>query len=342
MVADLSGQCDSLAPRLRSSVSAIAFVISSSVADAEWLVSSRPTDLACIVSTPLDTHACQLMLLFLRSNHGHRGRRSVYETPPSGSGLLLQPSLHQKVALAGAGSFIPPCLPARCLDRRGSHALSDQLPVSDRLPMAAQDSSHLISFSCPATPDTSSSGRGEPCSRAQDARSSGSQTFYQHASPQPAGTGGSIDPSQASSSARLTAAAHGRTESDSEDEMRYARSPGDRASHHVNGCMGRQPSWRGAAQHEHAGQHSTLERQLSHDHSGYCQRCGSGSLDRRPSRELIGARRPSRHTQDSLAGLLGQQKDHLATLPPSPFSILHQPQQELLRSPSSSDEVSQS
>lgn len=226
------------------------------------------------------------------------------------------------------------------MDRYGSHALSDQLPVSDRLPMATQPSNHLISFSCPATPDTSSSGRGEPSSRAQVGRSSGSPNFYQHASLQPAGTAGLPQPGRASSSARLTAAAQMRAESDSEDELRHARSSSDRASHHENAGMGRQTSWRGAAQHEQSGQHSILERQLSHDHSSYCQRCGSGSLDRRPSRELIGARRPSWHSQDSLAGLLGRQKDHLTTLPPSPFSILHQSQHDLLRSPSSSDEVS--
>ena len=283
------------------------------------------------------------MLLLHRSNYGHKaaliGGHSARTTSPVIE-LQSQPSFHQEVVCAGAGSYIPPSLPAHCMDRHGSHALSDQLPVSDRLPIAAQHSSHLISFSCPATPDTSSSGRGKPSTRNQARHSSGSQNSYQHASLQPVGTGGSSDPSQASSTARLAAAAHGRAESDSEDELRHARSSSDRAAHHESGCMGRQTSWRGAAQHEHAGKHSALERQLSHDHSGYCQRCGSGSLDRRPSRELIGARRPSRHTQDSLAGLLGQHKDHLTNLPPSPFSILHQSQQELLRSPSSSDEVS--
>ena len=45
-----------------------------------------------------------------------------------------------------------------------------------------------------------------------------------------------------------------------------------------------------------------------------------------------------------MASHLGQHpgliKEQLVALPPSPFSILHQSQQELYRSPSSTDEVS--
>ena len=251
---------------------------------------------------------------------------------------------HLNVMHAGAGSYAPPSLPAHSLGRHSSHALSEQLPVSDRLPLGIQPSGHLISFSCPATPDTSSSGRDEPSNMIQGTHSSKLQSPHQQASSQPAGERGSSDRSQASSLVRLAVAAQTRADSDSEDELKCVGSSHNRACYGQDGSAGRQRSWTGAIQPEHPGQRSSLERQLSHDHSGYCQRCRSGSLERRPSRELIAARQPSRRTQDSLAGLLGQHpsltKGQLVALPPSPFSILHHSQQALPRSPSSCDEVS--
>lgn len=64
----------------------------------------------------------------------------------------------------------------------------------------------------------------------------------------------------------------------------------------------------------------------------------------RPSRERIGARRSSRHTQDSQLGhMLGRApsltKEQLVALPASPFSILHNAPHELLCSPSTPDKV---
>ena len=242
---------------------------------------------------------------------------------------------------AGAGSYVPPPLPPHCPDRLGSRALSDQLPISDRLPISAQRSGHLISYSCPATPDTSCSGHGDPSSRVQGLRSTELQNPYQHASPQPVRDKGFSDPSQAFASAGLTIATQATAGSDSEEEIRHAR--GTRNRSFRDDGIERQSSWRRTVQPEPSGQHNTSERQLSHEHSGYCQRCRSGSLDRGPSSDVIGARRPSRHTQDSMAGRLAQNsclmKTQLLALPPSPFSILHQSQRELLRSPSSVDEV---
>jgi len=252
----------------------------------------------------------------------------------------------------GPGSYVPPSISVQRLDRRPSRAASHQLSVSDRLPISMQPSSHLICFSCPATPDTSApdtsahdtsaSERDEPTGRQQTPHCTRTQSPCQHASLQPATYRGFSSPKRATSSSKLNDAMQHKIESDSEDEMRHARSDGHMPSYVEGSSAIARQSSRRCSLHPDS-EHSRHERELTHEHNGYCKSCKSGSIDRRPSRELIGARRPSRHTQDSQGGFPGRAgsltQHQLVSLPPSPFSILHNAQQELLRSPSLHDEV---
>lgn len=160
----------------------------------------------------------------------------------------------------------------RILDRRGSRAASDVLPVLEQLPVSTQPGGHLLSFSCPATPDTSAhDASASECDKSPSKRQTRSTThshIKQGLPPVPMYRG---FPSltQAQSSGASAELQH-MMETDSEDELR----PGSALSHGRGGpCMGRQASFTAGAMPEYPPRLGGHDGQLNYDHSPFCKRC---------------------------------------------------------------------
>ena len=202
-------------------------------------------------------------------------------------------------------------------------------------------SSRLMSFSQPTTPDRPHSDHNAVTSTQGMPRTT--RGFLQDGSLQAAECAGSA-PARHSMPPQPCSILQAAGESDSEDEARHpyaqaASSPPGPSSLSL-----------------HAHSPGCRQAPYAHDPDALCRACRAGSLGRsgslgrldsmgrRPSRELAGSQRPSRHSQDSLLRQPSQAasltKEQLISLPPSPFSILHNAQHNLLRSGSSHDEVS--
>ena len=207
--------------------------------------------------------------------------------------------------------------------------------------MSTTSSSRLMSFNQPTTPDrypadhdAVNSAQGMPGT---------TKGFLQDGSLQAVDCAGSA-PARHSMPPQPCSVPQARVESDSEDEARH---PCGQAASFTQGFS--HPSlhayWPGSRQLQHAPDPGPLCRVCR---AGSLGRSGSlgraDSMGRRPSRELAGSQRPSRHSQDSLirqpSRTASLTKEQLISLPPSPFSILHNAQHDLLRSGSSHDEVS--
>ena len=132
--------------------------------------------------------------------------------------------------------------------------------------------------------------------------------------------------------------------SDSEDEARHTYTQATSSPQDVSRHLLHAP-WPGCRQPQHAPDPGALCRVCR---AGSLGRSGSlgraDSTGRRPSGELAGSQRLARRSQDSLirppSRAASLTKEQLISLPPSPFSILHDAQHDLLRSGSSHDEVS--
>ena len=207
--------------------------------------------------------------------------------------------------------------------------------------MSTTFSSRLMSFSQPATPERPPSDHDAVISR--QCMPGTTKGFLQGDSLQVVECDGSA-PARHSMPPQPCSVRRARGESDSEDEARH---PCAQTAALVQDCS--HPSlhahWPGCRQLQHAPNPGGLCRVCR---AGSLGRSGSlgraDSLGRRPSRELVGSPRLSRHSQDSVirqpSRAASLTKEQLISLPPSPFSILHSAQHELLRSGSSHDEVS--
>lgn len=207
--------------------------------------------------------------------------------------------------------------------------------------MSTTSCSRLTSFSQPTPPDGRPSDRDAAISR--QGMPGTTKGFLQGDSLQASVRGGSA-PTRHSMLPQPCGLPETRGESDSEDEAHH---PGAQAATSPQGVSRHSlhAHWPGCRQPQHAPDPGALCRVCR---AGSLGRSGSlgraDSMGRRPSRELAGSQRPSRHSQDSLirqpSRAASQTKEQLISLPPSPFSILHNAQHDLLRSGSSHDEVS--
>ena len=174
---------------------------------------------------------------------------------------------------AGTSSYDPPSIASPgILDRRGSRAASDMLPVLEQLPVSTQPGGHLMSFSCPATPDTSTHDPlASECDKSPSKRQTRSTThspMQQGLSPVPMYR--SFPSRTQAQSSGASAELQHRPDTDSEDELR----PGSALSHGGGGpCMGRQASFTAGAMPEFSPGLGAHDGQLNYDHSPSCKRC---------------------------------------------------------------------
>ena len=207
--------------------------------------------------------------------------------------------------------------------------------------MSTTSSSRLMSFSQSTPPDGRPSDRDAAISR--QGMPGTTKGFLQGDSLQASVCGGSA-PARHSVLPQPCGLPEARGESDSEDEARH---PGAQAATSLQGVSRHSlhAHWPGCRQPQHAPDPGALCRLCR---AGSLGRSGSlgraDSMGRRPSREFAGSQRLSRHSQDILirqpSRAASLTKEQLISLPPSPFSILHNAQHDLLRSGSSHDEVS--
>ena len=207
--------------------------------------------------------------------------------------------------------------------------------------MSTTSSSRLMFFSQPTPPDRPPSDRDAAVSR--QGMPGTTKGFLHGDSPQASVCAGSA-PSRHSMPPQPCSIPQARGESDSEDETRHLHAQAASLPQGFSRPL-LHAYWPGSRQQQHAPEPATLCRVCRAGSLGRSSSLGrADSTGRRPSRELVGSERLSRHSQDSLirqpSRAASLTKEQLISLPPSPFSILHNAQHDLLRSGSSHGEVS--